>query len=81
MGAPTLYWDPKSAARSNGDISVDPSSVRSVTNLRMEEHTPESPDNAAAEDTVRASAKFTRTKALISAAVRLWELKRGIGSN
>ena len=45
----------------------------------MQEHTPELPDNAAAEDTVRASAKFTRTKALISAAVRFWELKRGIG--
>jgi hypothetical protein len=45
----------------------------------MQEHTPDLPDNYAAEDTVRASAKFTRTKALISAAVRLWELKRGIG--
>jgi len=45
----------------------------------MQEHTPELPDNAAAEDTVRASATFTRTKALISAAVRLWELKRGFG--
>jgi hypothetical protein len=45
----------------------------------MQEHTPDLPDNDAAEDTVRASAKFTRTKALISAAVRLWELKRGIG--
>ena len=79
MGAASLYWDPKSATRSNGDTSVDPPSVRSVKNLRMQEHTPELPDNAAAEDTVRASAKFTRTKALISAAVRLWELKRGIG--
>jgi len=45
----------------------------------MQEHASELPDNAAAEDTVRASATFTRTKALISAAVRLWELKRGIG--
>ena len=78
MGAPSLYWDPKSATRSNGDTSVGPPSVRSVKNLRMQEYTPELPDNAA-EDTVRASAKFVRTKALISAAVRLWELKRGIG--
>ena len=79
MGAPSLYWDPKSATRSNGDTNVGPSSVRSVKNLRMQEHTPDLPDNDAAEDTVRASAKFVRTKALISAAVRLWELKRGIG--
>ena len=79
MGAPSLYRDPKSAMRSNGDTSVGPSSVRSVKNLRMQEHTPELPDDYAAEDTVRASAKFVRTKALISAAVRLWELKRGIG--
>jgi len=79
MGALSLRWDPKSATHTNGDTSVGPASVRSVTNLRMEEHTPDLPDNAAAEDTVRASATFTRTKALISAAVRLWELKRGIG--
>jgi hypothetical protein len=79
MGAPSLYWDPKSATRSSGDTSVGPSSVLLVKNLRMQEHTRELPDNDAAEDTVRASAKFTRTKALISAAVRLWELKRGIG--
>jgi hypothetical protein len=78
MGAPSLYWDPKSATRNNGDTSVGPSSARSVKNLRIQEHTPELPDNYAAEDTVRASAKFVRTKALISAAVRLWELKRGI---
>ena len=79
MRAPTLYRDPKSATRSNGDTSVGPSSVLLVKNLRMQEHTPELPDNDGAEDTVRASAKFIRTKALISAAVRLWELKRGIG--
>jgi hypothetical protein len=79
MGAPTLYWDAKSATRINGDTSVGPSSVRSVKNLRMQEHTPELPDNDDAEDTVRASAEFIRTKALISAAVRLWELRRGIG--
>jgi hypothetical protein len=79
MRAPSLYRDPKSAVRSNGDTSVGPSSVLLVKNLRMQEHTPELPDNDGAEDTVRASAKFTRTKALISAAVRLWELKRGIG--
>ncbi len=79
MGAPSLYRDPKSAMRSNGDTSVGPSSVRSVKNLRMQEHTPELPDDYAAEDTVRASATFTRTKALISAAVRFWELRRGIG--
>ena len=79
MGAPTLYWDPKSATRSNGDRTIGSSSVRSVKNLSMPEHTPELPDNYAGEDTVHASAMSTRTKALISAAVRLWELKRGIG--
>jgi hypothetical protein len=79
MGAPSLYRDSKSATRSNGDTSVGPSSVLLVKNLRMQEHTPELPDNDDGEDTVRASAKFTRTRALISAAVRLWELKRGIG--
>jgi hypothetical protein len=79
MGAPSLYRDPKSATRSNGDTTVGPSSARSVKNLRMLEHTPELPDNDAAEDTVRASPTFIRTKALISAAVRLWELKRRIG--
>jgi hypothetical protein len=79
MGAPSLYRDPKSATRSNGDTSAGPSSARSVKNLRMLEHTPELHDNDAAEDTVRASATFTRTKELIFAAVRLWELKRGIG--
>jgi len=79
MGAPSLYWDPKSAARSNGDTNVGPSSARSVKNLRIQEHTPELPDNDGAEDIVHPSAKFTRTKGLISAAVRLWELKRGIG--
>jgi len=79
MGTPSLHWDPKSATRSNGDTSIGPSSVRGVKNLSMPEHTPELPDNYAAEDTVHASAMSTRTKALISAAVRLWELKRGIG--
>jgi hypothetical protein len=79
MGGPSLYQDPKSATRSNGNSSVGPSSAQSVKNLRMLEHTPELPDNDAAEETVRASATFTRTKALIFAAVRLWELKRGIG--
>ena len=79
MGAPSLYRDPKSATRSNGDTSAGPSLARSVKNLRIQEHTPELPDNDGAEDTVRASARFTRTKELISAAVRLWELKRGIG--
>ena len=79
MGAPSLYGDAKSATRSNGDTNVGPSSVRSVKNLRIQEHTPELPDNDAAEDTLRASATFTRTKALIFAAVRLWKLKRGIG--
>ena len=79
MGAPSLYWDPKSGTRSNGDTSVGPSSVRSVKNLTMQEHTPELPDNDGAEDIVHPSAKFTRTKGLIFAAVRLWELKRGIG--
>ena len=79
MGAPSLYWDPKSATRGNGDTSAGPSLARSIKNLRIQEHTPELPDNDAAEDTVRASARFTRTKTLIFAAVRLWELKRGIG--
>jgi hypothetical protein len=79
MGAPSLHWDPESATRSNGDTRAGPSSVRSVKNLRMPEHTPELPDNDAAEDIVRASATFTRTRTLISAAVRLWELKRRIG--
>jgi hypothetical protein len=45
----------------------------------MLERSPELPDNDAAEDTVPASARFIRTKTLIFAAVRLWELKRGIG--
>jgi hypothetical protein len=79
MGAPSLHWDLESATRSNGDTRVGPSSVRSLKNLRIQEHNPDLPDNYAAEDTVGASATFTRTKALISAAVRLWELKRGIG--
>jgi len=79
MGAPTLYRDPKNATRSNGDTSAGPSSARSVKNLRMLKHTPELPDNDGAEDIVHPSAKFTRTKTLIFAAVRLWELKRGIG--
>jgi len=79
MGVPSLHWDPESATRSNGDTSAGPSSARSVKNLRILERSPELPDNDAAEDTIRASAKFTRTKGLIFAAVRLWELKRGIG--
>ena len=44
----------------------------------MLEHNPELPDNDGAEDIVQPSAKFTRTKGLVFAAVRLWELKRGI---
>jgi len=78
MGAPNLHWDPESATRGNGDSSAGPSSARSVKNLRMPERSPELPDNDAAEDIVHPSAKFTRTKGLIFAAVRLWELKRGI---
>jgi hypothetical protein len=78
MGAPTLYRDPKSATGGNGDTSAGQTSDRSVKNLRMLEHTPELPDNDGAEDVVHPSAKFTRTKGLIFAAVRLWELKRGI---
>jgi hypothetical protein len=79
MCAPSLYRDPKSATRGNGDTSADPSSARSVKTLRLLERSPELPDNDAAEDTVPASARFIRTKTLIFAAVRLWELKRGIG--
>jgi hypothetical protein len=79
MGAPTLYRDPKSAMRSNGDTSAGPSSAGSLRNLRILECAAELPDNDAAEDVVHPSAKFTRTKTLIFAAVRLWELKRGIG--
>ena len=78
MGAPTFYRDPKSATRGNGDTSAGPSSARSLKNLRVLEHTPELPDNDGAEDIVHQSPKFTRTKGLIFAAVRLWELKRGI---
>jgi hypothetical protein len=78
MGASSLYRDQKSATRGNGDTSAGPSSPRSVKNLRTLEHTPELPDNDAAENIVHPSAKFTRRKGLIFAAVRLWELKRGI---
>jgi hypothetical protein len=78
MGAPTLYRDPKSATGGNADTSAGPSSARSVKDLRIQEHTPELPDNDGAEDVVHPSVKFTRTKGLIFAAVRLWELKRGI---
>ena len=78
MRAPSLYRDQKSATRGNGDTSAGPSSARSVKNLIIQEHTPELPDNDAGEDIVQPSAKFTRTKGLVFAAVRLWELKRGI---
>ena len=78
MGAPRLYRDPKSATRGNSDTSAGPSSARSVKNLRIQEYTPELPDNDAAEDIVHPSPKFTRRKGLVFAAVRLWELKRGI---
>jgi hypothetical protein len=78
MRAPSLYRDQKCATRGNGDTSRGPSSARSVKNLRIQEHTSELPDDDGAEDIVHPAAKFTRRKGLVFAAVRLWELKRGI---
>ena len=71
----------------SGDHMIDTPALRWVEGLKMEARTHESvhsgigrlpPGNDELQESIGASGKSTRIKALISAAVRVWELKRGI---
>ena len=78
MGTTTIYREPKGIKRNNNVPLFDPSSVGLDKNLSLDEHTrefPENHDSSGGADGARGTC--SRARRLISAAVRLWELKRG----